>query len=51
MKTTVSIDLELVPSEEAKICFTCPKKTCTPWNCRRLARLKPPKRKECKKND
>jgi hypothetical protein len=46
MKTTVDTDLELVPSEEAKICMTCPKKKCTPVTCNRLKTLK---RKECKK--
>lgn len=48
MKPTVSIDLELVPSEEAKICMTCPKKKCTPGKCERLETLK---RKERKNNE
>ena len=39
MKTSVDTDLELVPSEEAKICMTCPKKKCTPVNCNRLNKL------------
>ena len=49
MKTTVDTDLELVPSEEAKICMTCPKKKCTPNTCERLKPLKI--RKECEEND
>lgn len=48
MKTTVDTNLELVPSEEVKICFSCPKKKCTPGNCNRL---KNTKRKERENNE
>ena len=35
MKTTVDIDLTLDVTEEAKICFTCNKKKCSPNHCKR----------------
>lgn len=51
MNYAVDTDLTLVPSEEAKICFSCPKKKCTPVSCNRIKPLKTPKRKERKNND
>lgn len=40
MKTTVDSDLTIDASEEAKICFTCDKKRCTPVSCKKLKQLK-----------
>lgn len=48
MNKSISIDFVLRPSEEVKICFSCPKKKCTPVNCNRLKAFK---RKEREKND
>lgn len=36
MKTSVSIDLTIDASEEAKICLNCDKKKCFPSKCKRL---------------
>lgn len=50
MKTTVSIDLTIDASEEAKICLNCERKKCTPDHCRRLEqKMKEMKQREKKK--
>ena len=48
MKTSVSIDLTIDASDEAKICLNCTKKQCRPTNCRRIKRFL---RKEHKNNE
>lgn len=40
MKTTVDSDLSFEASEEAKICLTCKKQKCVPWNCDRFKTMK-----------
>lgn len=40
MKTSVSLDLTVCASEEAKICLTCNRKRCTPNGCSRLREMK-----------
>lgn len=51
MKTTVDTDLLIDATEEAKICFTCDKKRCTPVHCKRLnTRLKELKEAENERN-